>query len=84
MPSSRPRGQVIVQITKAQQDRLAKVARRHAKPLMKKAGVTDVGIGYRFRDGKPTGELAVVVHVTKKIPLARLARKDRVLSLIHI
>ena len=78
MPSSRPRGQVIVQITKAQQDRLAKVARRHAKPLMKKAGVTDVGIGYRFRDGKPTGELAVVVHVTKKIPLARLARKDRV------
>jgi hypothetical protein len=68
----------MVPITKAQQDRLAKVARRHVKPLMKKAGVADVGIGYRYRNGKPTGELAIVVRVPKKIPLARLARKDRV------
>ena len=68
----------MVQITKAQQDALAKVARRHVGSLKRKANVVDVGIGYRYRNGKRTDELAVVVRVDEKVALTRLRKTDRV------
>nr|HID13375.1 hypothetical protein [Anaerolineae bacterium] len=48
----------------------------HEADLMRKANVVGVGIGLRQQGGKPTGELAIVVSVTHKIPLSQLAPGD--------
>jgi hypothetical protein len=44
--------------------------------LMRKANVVGVGIGLRQREGKPTGEPAIVVSVTHKVPPSQLAPDD--------
>lgn len=44
--------------------------------LMKKMNVTGVGIGFKETKGKVTKELSLVVLVTKKMELSRLASKD--------
>jgi len=44
--------------------------------LMRKANVVGVGIGLRQRGGKPTGEPAIVVSVTRKVPVSDLAPGD--------
>lgn len=40
--------------------------------LMAKPGVRSVGYGYRYKDGKRTGEKAIIVMVGKKLPAAQL------------
>ncbi len=54
--------------------RLRAVKAVYEADLMRKANVVGVGIG--LREGKPTGEPAIVVSVTHKVPLFQLAPGD--------
>jgi len=65
------------QITKAEQERLLKVMRRHRKRLEQFPNVRTVDIGYEFTNGQPTGRLAIRVHVNEKQPEADLKRSER-------
>ena len=65
----------------ARQNRL--IAVRHVKRqieerLLHRANVVGVGVGYKHAAGASTGELAVMVSVIEKQPLAALAAADRV------
>ena len=44
--------------------------------LMRKANVVGVGIGLQQQGGKLTGEAAIVVSVTHKLPLSQIAPGD--------
>ena len=48
----------------------------HAPALLKKANVVGVGVGLREQGGVRTGEVALVVMVSRKVPLADLAPAD--------
>ncbi len=48
----------------------------HAPVLLKKANVVGVGVGLREQGGVRTGEVALVVMVSQKVPLADLAPAD--------
>jgi hypothetical protein len=65
------------QITKAEQERLLKVMRKHRKRLKQFPNVRAVDIGYEFTNGQPTGRLAIRVHVNEKQPEADLKRSER-------
>jgi hypothetical protein len=58
--------------------RVKEVKARHESQLMKKANVIGVGIGFKQRRGKPTDEIALVVNVTRKLPLSQLAPEDAI------
>lgn len=52
----------------------AKAAKQaHAAFLLSLPNVVGVGVGLRMRRGKPTGEVALVVMVKKKVPDVELA-----------
>lgn len=57
-------------------DRVRAVKSVYEADLMRKANVVGVGIGLRQTGGKPTGEPAVVVSVTHKVPISQLAAGD--------
>lgn len=57
-------------------DRLRIIRAAHETDLMRKANVVGVGIGLRQCEGKPTGEPAIVVSVTHKVPLSQLTLSD--------
>jgi hypothetical protein len=57
-------------------DRLRAVKAAYEADLMRKANVVGVGIGFRQRQGKPTGEPAIVVSVTHKVPSYQLDSSD--------
>ncbi len=57
-------------------ERVRAVKAAYEKELMRKANVVGVGIGLRRRRGQSTGELAIVVSVTRKVPLEELAPED--------
>jgi hypothetical protein len=57
-------------------DRVRAVKSMYEADLMRKANVVGVGIGLRQTGGKPTGEPAVVVSVTHKVPISQLAARD--------
>ncbi|MGD8603625.1 MAG: hypothetical protein PVF49_03535 [Anaerolineales bacterium] len=44
----------------------------HKEAILKKPNVVGTGVGFRYRNGKPTNELAVVAMVTHKLPRAGL------------
>lgn len=48
----------------------------HEAELLGKANVVGVGVGLRQRRGKPTGKVAVVVLVQRKVARTRLAPED--------
>lgn len=52
--------------------RIRAVKSAHEAELMRKANVVGVGIGLRQREGKYTGEVALIVSVTHKVPLDEL------------
>jgi len=58
--------------------RIRAVKLAHEAELMRKANVVGVGIGLRQRDGKYTGELALIVSVTHKVPPEELDAEDLV------
>lgn len=52
--------------------------RRLFLELLKKQNVVAVGYGNKKKEGKDTGEPAIVVSVSKKVPLETLAKRDMV------
>lgn len=56
--------------------RAQEVKRAHEIELLEKANVVGVGVGLRTRQGRQTGEVALVVMVTRKVPRAQLAPED--------
>jgi len=55
---------------------LIKLKRKVEAQLRKYPGVVSVAVGYRYKSGKRTGEVCIVVGVERKKPLSRLLRKD--------
>jgi hypothetical protein len=54
------------------------VKRAYEGELLSKANVVGVGTGMRQKDGKPTGEVALVVMVKEKVPPDQLAAEDAI------
>jgi hypothetical protein len=52
------------------------VKERYEGELMGKANVQGVGIGLHMREGKPTGDLSLIVIVTNKVPEMELDAED--------
>lgn len=52
------------------------VKARHERELMSKRNVVGVGIGLRQRGGQPTGQVCIIVSVSKKMPASKLAPHD--------
>ncbi|MGD2103867.1 MAG: hypothetical protein PVJ55_01980 [Anaerolineae bacterium] len=50
----------------------------HTAVLLRKRNVVGVGLGYKIRKGESTGELSVVVSVTRKQPPSALSARDLV------
>lgn len=60
-------------------EELRELKRRVESELLRKAGVRGVGIGYKIVGGESTGELAIVVMVTKKIrPASDIPPRERI------
>lgn len=57
-------------------DALLRVLKDNEKALRACKGVYKVDVGYRWKDGKMTGEIAIRVHVKKKRSLNELEAKD--------
>lgn len=57
-------------------ERVRAVKRAHEDELMAKANVVGVGIGLRQQGGVRTGEVALVVMVTHKVPASQLDPED--------
>ncbi len=60
----------------AQTNKIRDVRRRYQDELMAKANVVGVGIGRRQQGGESTQEPALVVMVSKKVPLWQLPPED--------
>jgi len=71
---SRLKGVFMRPITQKEQASLLAKLRRHRKILQRFKGVNQVDVGFAFKDGSPTEELAIRVHVTRKLPESKLAR----------
>jgi hypothetical protein len=54
------------------------VQERYEADLLSKANVVGVGVGLRQRAGEITGEVALVVLVSKKIPATQLEPDDQI------
>jgi hypothetical protein len=57
-------------------EKVRRVRKKHTARLMKKANVVGVGVGYRHQAGKQTDELALVVMVSRKVPINILSARD--------
>ena len=57
---------------------IRKVKAKYEAELLKKANVVAVGIGIPIRDGRPAGELGIMVSVTHKVEATKLAAQDLV------
>lgn len=55
---------------------LLQILKENEKSLRARKGVYKVDVGYRWKDGKMTGEIAIRVHVKKKKPINELETKD--------
>ena len=56
------------------------VKERYKKQLISLPNVVALGLGPKIRDGKPTGETAIKVFVSKKVDRSELEEKDCVPS----
>jgi len=56
----------------------AGVRNQYEEELRQKANVLGVGVGMKMREGKPTGDVAIVVLVSHKVPASQLAPEDLV------
>jgi hypothetical protein len=50
----------------------------HEADLMRKPNVVGVGLGFRQRAGYPTGEPAIIVSVTHKLPMSLVDPDDAI------
>ena len=62
----------------AQMTVLLDLLKRNKKQLMARKGVYKVDVGYRWKDGQMTGEIALRVHVKDKKPADEVANEDLV------
>jgi len=51
--------------------------------LFRRRNVIGVGLGYKISEGKPTGELSLMVSVVKKLPLEKLTAQDLIPRALH-
>ena len=63
-------------------EKIRRVRKKHTPRLMKKANVIGVGVGYRHQAGQQTDELALVVMVSRKIPIHLLSPRDVIPAVI--
>ena len=61
-------------------ERTQAVKRAHEKALMARANVVGVGVGLVQRGGAPTGQVGIIVMVSRKRPAGELAAKDLIPS----
>ncbi len=54
-----------------------KIGKEQRQKLLKKKNVIGVGVGYRKKKGRSTGEKAVIVFVTKKVSPQQLDEKEK-------
>jgi len=66
------------EISEETQRTYERLLRKHRKALLAYPNVHAVDVGFEFADGEPTGQLALRVHVTDKVPASELRRADRV------
>lgn len=66
------------EVTAEEQQRLERLLRKHRKRLLAYPNVHSVDVGLEFSDGRPTGRLALRVHVTEKVAEGALSRAHRV------
>jgi hypothetical protein len=59
------------------------IKERYREQLMSFPNVVGVGVGYRHAGGQRTGDIAVVVMVDRKIPLAQLDQREVIPSEIE-
>ncbi len=57
-------------------ERILDVKVRYEGELLKKANVVAVGIGIPIRNGRPAGEVGIIVSVTHKVAAVELAVQD--------
>jgi hypothetical protein len=57
-------------------ERVRAIKSRHEQELLQRPNVVGVGIGFKYVNGQPTGEVVLIVNVTEKKPLAELAAED--------
>ncbi|MGI9952569.1 hypothetical protein V3F56_09440 [Moorellaceae bacterium AZ2] len=57
---------------------LSTVLARWQPVLLQKDNVVAVGSGYKTRGGRPTPIPAIIVYVTRKVPLKQLALHQRI------
>jgi endonuclease G len=50
---------------------------RVRKEWLRRPGVTAVDVGYKLKDGKLTDEVAIRIHVKRKLPIDALSEHDR-------
>ena len=58
--------------------RATDVQAKYADLLMSKTNVVGVGVGFAHENGAATSEVAVVVMVDQKVPVAQLAAQDQI------
>jgi len=56
--------------------------KKHEKSLIQKANVVSVGTGYKFKDGKQTDEICIIVGVADKLPVVSLSSADIIPSAV--
>jgi hypothetical protein len=59
-------------------DRARAVKSAHASRLLSLPNVVGLGVGLRQRAGQGTGDVSLVVMVTRKVPAAELAPDERI------
>jgi len=57
-------------------ERAKSIKRDHENELMSKANVVGVGVGLCLRKGEPTGQVGLVVFVSRKVPSSKLDAED--------
>jgi hypothetical protein len=60
----------------ARDDEVRKALELHGDELMAYPNVRGLGVGEKVADTKGSGELALVVYVTKKVPLEQLGEDE--------
>ena len=65
-------------MTHDMQNRLSDLQRKYLDELMSKPNVVGIGIGLAQKNGDYTEELALVVMVSKKVPLGDIDEADRI------
>jgi hypothetical protein len=59
-------------------DWVRKVKAKYEALLLSKKHVVGIGIGFKEKDGQTTDQMALVVSVSKKIPVSEIGIADRI------